>query len=277
MEMTTWIEPYPFKLLAALVLILVCVWLMTKGLTFVMGKSRLDEKKAETVIQFATDCFRYIGIGVFFVYAISPFFDVSKLLAGMGILTVIVGIAAQHVLKDVFVGIIRLFEKQVQHGDFVRLNGTHQGVLEEIGIRYMKVRQWDGQLLMMSHGDIKEIQNGQKERRRVIERVVFNYRQDPEEALRVLAIATERCNETHGSFLLKDESGDAIEPFEVYGITNLNAQFHGVEYTVTGLVKDADIFEAGKAVRREIARVCYEQDMKMAEANVYYRTRLNTK
>ncbi|MED4227124.1 hypothetical protein [Neobacillus cucumis] len=74
------------------------------------------------------------------------------------------------------------------------------------------------------------------------------------------------CNEKYVEYLLKDEHGFPVESFKFNQITELNVDFRGHRYSLSGLVKEADFLEASKKVRYELAMAAYKSDLKMAES-----------
>ena len=64
--------------------------------------------------------------------------DITKfgtLVTGASIVGIIVGVASQSILKDIFNGFFIIFEKQIQVGDFVIINEEFRGTIEEIGVK----------------------------------------------------------------------------------------------------------------------------------------------
>ena len=163
-------------------------------------------------------------------------------------------------------GLTYLFERQIHHGDYVIINGNRQGKIEEISMRHLKIRQYDGYLYTVSYSSIMELQNGNRGMRRVNESLVLNYRQNPDDAFKVMEEVAQTCNEKYGEYLLKDENGVPVESFKFNQITELNVDFRGHRYSLSGLVKEADFVEASKKVRYELAMAAYKNDLMMAES-----------
>lgn len=226
----------------------------------------IEERKEQTIESMIRSITRYtVTISLIF-FAISQYVnDFGRVLAGAGIVGVIIGIGAQSLIKDILSGIFLIYEKQLHKGDFITINNTFNGTVEDIGLRILKVREWSGRLLTISNGEVKQIHNYNIHRMRVIERVVVSYRENPEKVFAILEKACERINDTNHSCLKLDENNDVIEPFQVYGMTSINASFRGIEYTITGLVDDSDYWDAGKNARRIIAQTLYEHEIKLAE------------
>ena len=84
--------------------------------------------------------------------ALQPFgIAVTELLVGGAFATVLVGIAAQQSLSNVFAGLVLLLARQVDVGDRVwirsgPLEGELRGTVTEIGITYVRLDTRDGPL-----------------------------------------------------------------------------------------------------------------------------------
>ncbi len=261
-----WLQQLPVKILLVALLIILSIYLIRKSIKIFFNKtSILDEKREETLMHFANQVTKVVGLVSFFIYVLSHFFDLTKLVTSSVVLASALALILQHIIRDYIMGITYLFERQILHGDHVIINGNRQGKIEEISMRHLKIRQYDGYLYTVSYSNITELQNGNRRMRRVNESLVLNYRQNPDDAFKVMDEVAQTCNEKYGEYLLKDESGIPIESFKFNQITELNVDFKGHRYSLSGLVKEADFVEVSKKVRYELAIAAYRNDLKMAE------------
>lgn len=275
-SLSTYTENYWIRIVLAVVLAYGGAFLIQYLLQRLFVKTNFfDEKKEKTIEGLVKSFTNYGALLIVLFVAIDPYLDITKLLAGAGVLGIIIGFGAQSIIKDILTGFFLIYEKQIRTGDFVAINGKYTGTVEEIGLRILKVREWSGKLLHISNGEIKEIQNYNIDRMRVIERVVVSFREEPEKIISILEKTCEELNEKLDDMLKRDTKEEIIEKFQVYGMTNLNAGYHGYEYTIVGLVKDEMIWNAGKEVRRSIANSMYKENIKMAEENVRYQARMH--
>lgn len=111
--------------------------------------------------------------------------DVAALIATAGIAGLAIGFGAQTLVKDVISGVFLLFDDSIHVGDLVRI-GTDRGTVEEIGVRMIKVRKFDGELLMVPAGELRLFGNWSIEYARVIVDVGLSYEQDVEGILPVM-------------------------------------------------------------------------------------------
>ncbi len=84
--------------------------------------------------------------------------EIGPLLAGAGIVGIAVGFGAQTVVKDFFTGIFLILEDAVSIGDNVKI-GNFGGVVEEMSLRTIKLRDFDGTLHIFPYSEAQVIHN----------------------------------------------------------------------------------------------------------------------
>ncbi|MEH7373729.1 mechanosensitive ion channel family protein [Neobacillus drentensis] len=261
------------SILIAAVIARVIVFIINKTVhNFFLKTHFIEERKEQTIESMIRSLTKYTVTISFIFFAISQYVsNFGRILAGAGVVGVIVGFGAQSLIKDILSGIFLIYEKQLHKGDFITINNTFNGTVVDIGLRFLKIREWSGKVLTISNGEVKQIHNFNIDQMRVIERVVVSYRENPERVFEILEIACEKMNEVHKPCLKLDHSNCAIEPFKVYGMTTINSGYRGIEYTVTGLVDDAYYWDAAKGARRIIAQTLFDYEIKLAEDTMLLR------
>jgi small-conductance mechanosensitive channel len=234
----------------------------------------LNEEVEQTIEGIIRSTLRYASAIILIIYLIGQFVDIKGLLAGAGIVGVIVGFAAQQMLKDVLLGFVRLSDKEFRVGHFVTFNGTSSGTIEGIGVRFMQIREWSGKLLTIPHGEIRTIQNYNKGRMRVIEKITVSYQEEPQRIKELLETVCSICNEKFNKSLLRLEDGTFEEDFQYIGITDLNPnlKYVGYEFCIVGLVNPDDYFETSRQVRFEMMSVFHENQVQMPASNLSLQT-----
>lgn len=98
-------------------------------------------------------------------------YDITTIIAGLGIGGIAIALAAQNILSDVFSYFVIFFDKPFKVGDSVIINGL-SGTVERIGIKTSHLRSISGELLIMPNAEIVKstIQNFYDLKRR---RVLF--------------------------------------------------------------------------------------------------------
>ncbi|HVS03274.1 MAG TPA: mechanosensitive ion channel family protein [Thermoanaerobaculia bacterium] len=91
---------------------------------------------------------------VVFLLALDNFgFDVTTLIAGLGIGGIAIGLALQNVLQDTFASLSIILDKPFEEGDFLVV-GDFAGTVERIGIKTTRVRSLSGEQLVFGNNDL---------------------------------------------------------------------------------------------------------------------------
>lgn len=84
--------------------------------------------------------------------------SIAPILAAAGVVGVAVGFGAQSLIKDYFNGFFLLLEDQIRHGENVEAGGK-KGVVEEVTLRHVKLRDSDGSVHYIPNGIITTVSN----------------------------------------------------------------------------------------------------------------------
>lgn len=69
--------------------------------------------------------------------------EVGPLLAGLGLFGVAVALGAQDFFKNLIAGVTVIAEKRFQPGDWIKVEGAVEGIVEDVGIRSTQIRRFD--------------------------------------------------------------------------------------------------------------------------------------
>jgi small-conductance mechanosensitive channel len=111
-------------------------------------------------------------------------FEITTVIAGLGIGGIAIALAAQAILGDLFSYFVIFFDRPFEIGDFI-VTGEYKGNIEHIGIKTTRVRSLSGEQLIFSNSDLtnSRIQNFKRmDRRRVVFKLAVIY-QTPAEKL----------------------------------------------------------------------------------------------
>jgi small-conductance mechanosensitive channel len=114
-------------------------------------------------------------------------FNVSSMLAGLGIGGVAVALAAQAVLGDLFSAFAIYLDRPFVVGDFIVV-GDKQGTVEQIGIKTTRVRSLSGEMLVLANSKLTsaDIQNFRQLReRRIVVIVGVPYQTSAEQVRKI--------------------------------------------------------------------------------------------
>ena len=81
---------------------------------------------------------------------------IGPIIAGLGLFGVAVALGAQDLFKNLISGILVLVEKRFRMGDWIRVDGIIEGVVEKIGFRSTVIRKFDKSLAIIPNFQFAE-------------------------------------------------------------------------------------------------------------------------
>jgi small conductance mechanosensitive channel len=118
-----------------------------------------EKKREDTLISIFSGISRISIITIATLIVLSEFgVKIGPLLAGAGIIGLAVGFGGQYLIKDLIAGLFIIIENQFRVGDVVNFEGT-SGIVEEISLRMTTLRDLDGTVHFVPHGEIKKAAN----------------------------------------------------------------------------------------------------------------------
>ena len=152
---------YYYRLLA--VLLVGCfLWLVStiadRGYQHVANRMRAQKTGGESLIMLMQrlNHILLLLIAIFAALAITGV-NVKTTLAGLGIGGLAIALAAQKSLENLIGGISLLMDKAIRVGDFCKI-GDQMGIVEDIGLRSLKMRTLDQTLTVVPNGSLAQMQ-----------------------------------------------------------------------------------------------------------------------
>jgi small conductance mechanosensitive channel len=132
--------------------------------------------------------------------------SVAPILGAAGVVGLAVGFGAQSLVKDYFTGLFLLLENQISTGDIVKLSGEHAGFVEEVTLRYVRLRDYDGRVHFVPNGQITSVINMTRGFSFAVLDIGVAYRENVDEvmALMLEVAQTMRAEAVHGERMLED-------------------------------------------------------------------------
>lgn len=121
--------------------------------------SREDEQRVRTlsrVIRYSLTVVVSLVAGMLLLSEIG--ISVAPILGAAGVVGLAVGFGAQSLVKDYFTGLFLLLENQIRLGDVVEAGGK-AGVVEELTLRYLRLRDYSGIVHFIPNGEITHVSN----------------------------------------------------------------------------------------------------------------------
>lgn len=138
--------------------------------------------------------------------------SVAPILGAAGVVGLAVGFGAQSLVKDYFTGFFILLENQIRQGDVVRIADT-AGLVEEVTLRYVRLRDYDGHVHYVPNGLISTVTNMSRGHAQAVIDVGIAYRENIDEAVSVMreVAAGMRADPVYGAKILEDLEVAGVE------------------------------------------------------------------
>ena len=138
--------------------------------------------------------------------------NTKSIIASLGVVGVVVGLAIQDTLKDFVAGTFIIFDNQYQIGDTVTINGF-KGEVISLGMKTTKIKAYTGEIMIISNREITQITNHSLANSLAIVDIPVSYDEDNQ---KIEDILTSLCTQLTKS--LKGIKGDV----ELLGINSFD-------------------------------------------------------
>lgn len=171
-----------------------------------------DQRRIETLAR----VFRYIATVIISLVAgmlaLSELgISIAPILGAAGVVGLAVGFGAQSLIKDYFTGFFLLLENQIRQGDVVEAGGKG-GQVEEVTLRYLRLRDFEGSVHYVPNGLITTVTNKSRGFAQSLIEVGVAYRENVDEAFAAM-------REVGAEMRACAEFGDRIlEDLEIVGV-----------------------------------------------------------
>jgi small conductance mechanosensitive channel len=111
--------------------------------------------------------------------------SIAPILATAGVAGIAIAFGAQSLIKDYFTGFFLLLEDQVRVGDVVEVAGKG-GLVEEMTLRYVRLRDAEGHVHYVPNGEIKLVTNRTRVYATPVIEVPVSYAEDAGRVMQVM-------------------------------------------------------------------------------------------
>ena len=213
-----WATTSGLRVLLIVVVMLVLLALLKRGVAKLRSlyegtlPSPAQIKRAYTLTHMVRDVARLVILFVGMTMILSEGgVDLKPLLAAAGLGGLAIGFGAQSLVKDLISGFFILWEDSVRIGDVVEVAGV-AGLVEEVELRAIKLRDLSGNLHVVPNGVIDKVKNLTKDYSYYLFDIGVAYRENVDEVMVVLQEIAED--------LRRDSrfADDILEPLEMLGV-----------------------------------------------------------
>ncbi|MEX0910214.1 MAG: mechanosensitive ion channel family protein [Candidatus Paceibacterota bacterium] len=150
------------------------------------GSQMAEEKRENTLIEVAS---RTVGVLIIILAGLMVLSEIGvaigPLLAAAGVAGIAVGFGGQYLIRDLISGLFIILENQYRVGDVVCFGDTC-GLVETLSLRATTLRDLDGTVHHMPHGEITQVANLSKKFARVNLNIGVSYVADLEQVEKVV-------------------------------------------------------------------------------------------
>jgi len=181
-------------------------------------RTRIDSAEEGRRIETLARVFRYITTVIITLVAgmlvLSEIgLSIAPILGAAGVVGIAVGFGAQSLIKDFFNGFFMLLENQIRQGDAVEVCGKI-GVVEDITLRYVRLRDNEGNVHYVPNGQITTVTNKSRDYAFALIDIGVAYREDLDEVYPVI-------RETGTALRTDPDVGPKIlDDVEIQGVQN---------------------------------------------------------
>ncbi|HUG72993.1 MAG TPA: mechanosensitive ion channel family protein [Steroidobacteraceae bacterium] len=172
-------------------------------------------KRAETlgrVFRYAVSVLVTLVAGVLVLSELG--ISVAPILGAAGVVGLAIGFGAQNLVKDYFTGLFLLLENQLSTGDVVTIAGV-SGLVEDITLRYVRLRDYGGHVHYVSNGLITTVTNRTHGFAYAVMDVGVAYREQVDAVLQVMReVGAELADDANFRHRI-------LEPLDIAGVESL--------------------------------------------------------
>lgn len=156
------------------ILFLSMAWIAKRVLNFLI--TALSSRKMGVAVAALLENFiQYAAVIALFLMCLNTMgVDTMGIVAGLGVLSLIIGMGAQELISDILAGIFIVFEKLYDVGDVVVIN-DFRGMVRTIGIRDTQIEDAGGNVMVVNNSKIETLVNLTHEKSVAVCSLPINY------------------------------------------------------------------------------------------------------
>ncbi len=244
------------KLVISFITIFITI-IITCIFNFIVRLCTRNGKKAMTIGSLIRSLIKYIAVLVDIAIILATWgVDVASIVAGLGVLTLIIGLGCQSLIQDVVSGLFMVFDDYFDVGDMVIIDGF-RGYVSQIGLRSIKIDDRVGEIKSINNSSVTSCVNLSREDNWIFMEIEASYEEDPR---KVEAILLKELP------LLKDKIPQAIIPPSYLGMSEYHDS--GIGYKIYATCKAPYRFQLERDLRRELYLIMVKNNINVPYAHV---------
>lgn len=125
----------------------------------ISGKNEFEKKKRRTIVNMISNIFKYAVFVLAVLFILNLYgVDTKALVASLGVVGAVLGLALQDAIKDFISGITIIMDNYFVVGDNIKF-GEFQGEVIDMGLKTTKIKKYSGEVLVIANRKIDEVIN----------------------------------------------------------------------------------------------------------------------
>ena len=224
------------------VLILLAMFAAEGLLIFLLNLLKPKNNRARTLVSLIKNMLRYAVILAAICIALTMFnVDIVTILAGLGILALIIGFGAESLIADIVTGMFILIDNQYNVGDIIEVDGF-RGTVTEINVRSTVLTDVGGNVKIINNSDMKNVLNRSDNFSKSVSDFAIPYETDLEELEKKIPDLLEEIYQNNQPLM-------KAKP-DYLGLNKLDDSAVVLRFTVD--VAEGDIFAGARALNHDL-------------------------
>lgn len=224
------------------VLILLTMFAAEGLLIFLLNLLKPKNNRARTLVSLIKNMLRYAVILAAICIALTMFnVDIVTILAGLGILALIIGFGAESLIADIVTGMFILIDNQYNVGDIIEVEGF-RGTVTEINVRSTVLTDVGGNVKIINNSDMKNVLNRSDNFSKSVSDFAIPYETDLEELEKKIPDLLEEIYQNNQPLM-------KAKP-DYLGLNKLDDSAVVLRFTVD--VAEGDIFAGARALNHDL-------------------------
>lgn len=204
----------------------------------IKNKGEKNLSSFEGIVKSVFKVFVYLIAILSILTGVFKLLDASSLVTTVGVGGLALSIGAQSLISDIISGFFLIYENQMSVGDWVTI-GSNQGTVIALELRCLKLETYEGEMVYVPYGEIRNLVNKSKLESSIIVDVPISYKQDISKAV-----------ETLEEVALNFESTDLTSNLKVMPPVTLDDETYKLR--IFGKCKPCANWELERLIRKEI-------------------------
>lgn len=207
--------------------------------------SRQKKQKQQTISNLILNVSKYVILGLSAIIILNVVgINITSLLAGVGLVGMVIGLAFQDLIKDVISGISIVLEDQYDIGDYVKINGF-EGTVIDLSIRSTKIKNIRNEVKISANSQISEVINYSKYEPTIVMTIPISYEIENKLADKVINDIIKRAEKE-----IKELDGK----IDIMGLDSFEDSY--IAYKIKMTSKKEEQFSVKRRVNRIIKEEC---------------------